>query len=204
MNIRCPFKFSGQKGEDPLLFVSDFRQFARASRLDEAQGIVALRLSLTGEAEVWIRTQTVSTTELESLLFRLITRFAPKDRELLATNELADMKLKSDESIMGFLDKAKGISLKGGVPDQVLLDCVLRALPKDLASRLIMWGQNHKNGLSWETVYEACSQWDVTGLISPSPLFINNVASNHQYFSGLGLRSGETRNKMFKIYLCYL
>lgn len=60
-NTRCPFKFSGLKGEDPMLFISNFHQFVLTNRLDEAQAIVTLRLSLAGDAEIWIRTQNSDT-----------------------------------------------------------------------------------------------------------------------------------------------
>lgn len=81
-----------------MLFISDFRQFVLASRLDEAQARMALRLSLAGDAEIWIRTQALSTMELEPLLGRLVARFSPKEKELSAINELAEMKRKEDET----------------------------------------------------------------------------------------------------------
>ena len=62
---------------------------------------------------------------------RLVARFAPKDKEISAINELADMKEKPGESIMSFLDKARGISLKGGVPGQFVGTC-LESLAKKI------------------------------------------------------------------------
>lgn len=95
---------------------------------------------------------------------------------------------------MSFLDKAKGISLRGGVPEQVLLALALRALPKDLASRLIMWGQSHGNGLTWDTMYDACNQWEITGLISHTPVEVNEVTSGHRY-PRQGQRPGGLKRK---------
>ena len=48
LSMRCPFKFSGPRGEDPVQFVTDFQQFVVAHKLDEAQGIVALNCLLLG------------------------------------------------------------------------------------------------------------------------------------------------------------
>lgn len=110
--------------------------------------------------------------KLEPLLSGLTECFSPKDMEFSSINELTDMKLRSGESIKCFLNKAKSISLKGGVSDKVL--------SKDLANRLMMYGRSHAKGLCWEAIYDACSNLEVTKHISATPLFTKSVASSRR------------------------
>ena len=147
--VSSPYKFSSAKSQNPEVFLQDLREFTTAMEYSESQTKIAFKLSLEGEALSWLRSLPVemNVKELESL-FR--ERFVPSNNAVVCITELAEAVRSEEESILAFLDRLRGIASRGKLPEDVLLAMTLKALPREMANRLVMYPE----GLSWINLYK--------------------------------------------------
>ena len=125
----------------------------------EFQTKIAFKLSLEGEALVWSRALD-SDIAFRDLEMMFLARFIPPNNTVVCITELAEATQNIGESLLGFLDRMRGIAAKGKLPMDVLLAMALKALPKSLSNKLVICPE----GINWDTLYKLCGVWDATGL----------------------------------------
>ncbi|KAI4293324.1 hypothetical protein PAPHI01_2598 [Pancytospora philotis] len=133
--LKVPLSFGGKSGEDAVLFMQDFEEYAQAVGFTEPLRKIGLRQSLKGEAQVWVDTQdrAMGFAELKESLLR---RFKPLQGATGCILELAGASRSDSESWKGFLDRLQMIGRRGGVGTEVVVAMALKVLPTDLPARL--------------------------------------------------------------------
>ncbi|MCA9766889.1 MAG: hypothetical protein KC455_10785, partial [Carnobacterium sp.] len=177
-NIKTPFTFGNSKGQDPAVFLREFEEYTQVCGCPELQRRIAFKLALEGEAKAWLYSLEDDMT-WEELGRRFLVRFVPANKTLACISELAEAKWERSEAVLTFLDKMRTIAMRGGLTQDVLLAMVLKALPEDLANRLIMVPE----GLTWDRLYALCGTWDTLGFGNSRSCIdgsMKNCWSNHE------------------------
>jgi transposase InsO family protein len=158
-HIKVPFTFDNERDNYPEAFIRDFQEYVNACMLTEYQIKVAFKLALTGEARAWVQTidPNYSASEMTQMF---LGRFVPKNNKVSCITELAEASWNQNESILAFLDRMRGIAVKGGLTHDVLLAMTLKALPQEFSSRLVITPE----GLDWDKLYTLCGTWVAMGL----------------------------------------
>ena len=112
---------------------------------------MAFKLALHGEAAGWLETLPVD-CEFSLLLAAFRERFKSELNFLDCINELMDACLGPEELIMGFLDRLRGVTLRGDLIDLVLVAADLRNLPEDISRRIVLSGKP----VNWNEIYSSC------------------------------------------------
>ncbi|KCZ74621.1 hypothetical protein H311_04412, partial [Anncaliia algerae PRA109] len=158
-NMKSPFSYHGGKDSNPKKFIQEFVEFSNAMNWNEFQTRISFKLSLHGKARIWIESLEpgLNFNILEKMFLK---RFMPLNNVTICINELVAAKRGKEETLLGFLDRLKGIACKGSLPHDVLVAMALKALPVEFTNRLIV----AQGGVTWDTLYESCSIWVSTGL----------------------------------------
>ena len=157
--MSCPYKFSSAKIQNPDAFIREFKEYSLAMNWNDFQKRIGFKLSLEGEALVWSRSLDHNLS-FEMLEKTFLERFIPSNNTVVCITELAEASQESGESLLSFLDRMRGIAAKGKLPTDVLLAMALKALPRNLANKLVICPE----GINWDTLYKLCGVWDATGM----------------------------------------
>ena len=91
-NRIAPSKFANTKQLDPDVFLENMISFLSVMQCDETKVILFFRMSLEGEAAVWLQTLPAGITFSE-MCTAFKNRWSRKNKTLCAINALADVSL---------------------------------------------------------------------------------------------------------------
>lgn len=116
---------------------------------------IDFKISLIGEARRWVDSQERTKT-LNELYVGFMQRFTPANYQIAMVSELSEMNIQQGESLLSFLDRMKGVALRGDLPDTLLVAMALKALPRFITNKLVVTG----DGFTWNQLYGLCGAQD--------------------------------------------
>ncbi len=154
INERIPFSFSNEKEQDPLIFISEFKEYVRLFEIQENQAKLLFKYSLKNEAKQWLQTLS-SELSLGEIIERFENRFFRGNRQLTAIKQLYSARLGITESLRAFLDRMFILGQKANIGEETLVCICIKSLPGDLSQYLQMPEQQ----ITWEILTTKCSNY---------------------------------------------
>jgi hypothetical protein len=174
--FKSPFRFAGREDEDPQVFVEDFVRWVNACELNDVKAKTFFKFSLEGEAAIWLRSVGEDGT-IVNILENFRRRFYPANLSLKALTDLSEARIRSNESLLAFMDRIRMYAKRGGISEDVLVASALKAVPRSLAHRVLI---EESGKVSWARLYETCRLLELLNCEEEKPEFKFNCETVKQ------------------------
>ncbi|KAM0677905.1 hypothetical protein BDAP_001584 [Binucleata daphniae] len=147
-----PFSYHGHSNEDISLFLIEINHYIVVHKLNEEQALYILKLSLQGEANVWVR-GIPDDMKYNTSIQNLMTRFQTRNTQLFYIKRLLNAcQNRSDRTLLSLLDEHRLSAKKGNITDDVTVTMALISLSDDYEGPIYA-AQIPGNRLDWNELY---------------------------------------------------